>query len=157
MLVKNTSGDSSLHEVKLTINTSYRRLIEAKTLTLKLGGNSPKVDAFMRDYRSQTTSHPFSHRERLHNGEATSDVVPRGDHVRLSWIKSVKQGKGAGSRALRSLTDLADKHGVVIKGTVSRAVGMRKGIGLSKGELHKWYSRHGFEREKDDDIVRHPR
>jgi hypothetical protein len=72
--------------------------------------------------------------------------------VRLKEITSAEKNKGDGSRALRLICRLADRHNVTIMATVE-PLGKD---GLSKAELHSWYRRAGFVRVLADDIERAP-
>ena len=72
------------------------------------------------------------------------------------------RGKGLASKTLKSITDLADKHGIPIEATV-KPLDRDGQKGLSVKQLHAWYARHGFVREKydngtpSDDIRREPK
>lgn len=68
-------------------------------------------------------------------------------------ITSVEKGKGNGSRALRLICELADRHNVTIMATVEPL----HTDGLSKADLHRWYRRAGFVRILADDIERAPK
>jgi hypothetical protein len=92
--------------------------------------------------------------------EATFTVKSRGGNLRISGINSLKQGIGSGTRTLKALTDIADKHGVTIELTAS-PYGDEK-MRLNKDQLAEWYERHGFLPEEGHDpaygyMVRQPK
>lgn len=99
---------------------------------------------FMQDFEKGTTQHPSSPHLRLLEKKASFEVSVFGGAVRLSYIGVLSVGKGGGTRALRWLLALADKHGVEVRGTIHR-VGRE---GLSARALRLWYGRHGFKIEK---------
>tara|TARA_R110002074_G_scaffold27200_2_gene79145 strand:- start:4844 stop:15754 length:10911 start_codon:yes stop_codon:yes gene_type:complete len=114
---------------------------------------------FMDEYYEATYPHPFDDSTRalgakvdgeVHNVETTISIVNE-DTVRLSWIQTQPpasggtRGAGVGSYMLKKLTEIADKHGVSIEGTVARAPGMDEDAGLSASDLMNWYLRNGFE------------
>ena len=111
-----------------------------EALVLKLGsaGNKEKHDAFMKDLHSTSHEHPFNHRMRI-IGNASVHVSPGPESIHLHDIVSHERNSGAGSKALKHLTSLADKHKVTISGTAD-AYENRK----HTGRLKDWYVRHGF-------------
>lgn len=108
---------------------------------------SPKKEAlakFMLDYEGGTTQHPTSPHLRIWERKATFEVSILSGAVRLGYIGTIVLGRGHGTKALRWLTDLADKHGTEVRGSIRR-VGRE---GLSERGLRLWYERHGFKSEK---------
>jgi GNAT superfamily N-acetyltransferase len=83
------------------------------------------------------------------------EINPFDGAIRLSCIRSFERGKGYGSRALDWLCQLADAHGVTIKGHISPC-GMVKPR-LNKTQLRQWYKRHGFSVTERSSIVRVPK
>lgn len=85
----------------------------------------------------------------LVNNEAVIDVRPMWGSIRISDIKALTPGSGAGRRTMSLLTALADQCGVALSGGVQPT-----GTGLSKRQLHAWYKRIGFttghHRDKDE-------
>jgi predicted GNAT family acetyltransferase/adenylate kinase family enzyme len=92
-------------------------------------------------------------------GEVTAELKPSfDDTLRISHIetKDESRGKGIASKALKEITDSADKIGAKITATVSpTGTG-----GLSKSKLHEWYKKNGFVRkpypmepEKKSDVI----
>jgi DNA topoisomerase-1 len=133
------------------------------TSGVKIGGNAAMLDELW----EHSQGHPFDRRIRLVNvsPDHADDLVgievrEWDDMVHLSSIITFSpKGKGAGSRALQSLTRLADKHGVTLDGLVKPIdnAGDSETSSLTKDQLHKWYAKHGFERERGDIIRRKPK
>ena len=91
---------------------------------------------------------------------ATFTVAENDGRLRLKGIQSLKPGTGAGNTALRSLTDIADKHGVTMELTASPYGD--EATRLGKDDLVKWYGQHGFVPEPGHDpalgyMVREPK
>lgn len=92
----------------------------------------------------------------------TVEFRPTSEGWRLLFIGTSEDSRGEGlaSKALKQITDAADKAGVVMQLTVDP---QGKG-GLSKAKLFKWYERNGFKRQPyygqrnklSDDMIRHP-
>lgn len=125
-------------------------LFEIK-LTKKTSG---ATDKFMSDVYATTDEHPFSSRERIHNGEATFEVSPHEGAIHISDIRSLKPKSGAGTRALNHLKSLADKHGVELKGD-AKAYHNNKEY-MNTKQLKGWYSKNGFKVGRGDDYDGHP-
>lgn len=92
--------------------------------------------------------------------EATFTVSERGGKLRLKGIQSLNPGTGAGSRLLKQLTDIADKHDVPMELTASPYGD--EATRLNSDQLKEWYSRHGFVPEEGHDpslgyMVREPK
>lgn len=111
-----------------------------EAIVIKIGssGNKEKHDAFMKNLHSTSKEHPFNHRMRI-IGKASVHVSPGPDGIHLHDIVSHDRNSGAGSKALKHLTSLADKHKVSISG-IADAYEDRK----HTGRLKNWYVRHGF-------------
>ena len=85
---------------------------------------------------------------------AKAHVYTRGNNsIYLGSIATQVRGQGYGTYALKILTDLADKHGVSIEGSVDK-FGKE---GLSQTKLRAWYRRHGFVVGKTDTMVYKPK
>lgn len=139
----------------------------------RVGDATTPAKSLMDEFVEISHPNPFDGRERVFgvgiDGEVFNvnvEISPgfTDDSVRLNWIQATPpaskggRGSGAGSHILRRITDLADKHGVTIEGTVSRAPGMDKELGLSVSDLRKWYKRNGFEKGRGaKDIIRKPK
>jgi adenylate kinase family enzyme/GNAT superfamily N-acetyltransferase len=98
-------------------------------------------------------------------GKVTAELKPwfNSDELRISHIETepTARGKGIGSKALKDITESADKVGAKLIGGVSPT---GKG-GMTKEQLFKWYEKNGFFRKpfrgdpkkKSDEIERLPR
>ena len=125
-------------------------------ITIKLSGfkgtdNSEKVNKFMDEYHNTSKEHLMNKHARV-IGNAHVHVTPSKSGVHINDIQSHEQGSGSGTKALKHLTNLADKHNVKLDLYA-------KGYGsTSSGKLRKWYSRHGFVSDSGDksDMTRHP-
>jgi hypothetical protein len=63
--------------------------------------------------------------------------------IEIHRLWTLDVGKGNGTKMLRTLCDLADRHEVEIKLKVLPFG--RKPYALSRGQLKAWYERHGFQ------------
>jgi hypothetical protein len=117
-----------------------------KPTVIKLGQRkqNPGVAGFMKDYLASTTEHPFDRRSSVHGDYATTEVSPKGHEIHLHDIRSLNPQKGGGTRALKELLTLSDKHGVPISGTAKAYHNDPRYIESSEG-LRDWYKKHGFE------------
>jgi GGDEF domain-containing protein len=116
---------------------------------------------FIRDYKAATHPNPFTHRSRVTN-ESWIEAEPWNGGILLNFINTLPSDEGtpnagkrtgAGSRALRMLTDIADKNGVTMY-LHAKKVGPN---GLSTAQLKKWYQRNGFKALRgSDQLVREP-
>ena len=98
------------------------------------------VNEFMDEYDENTWANPITPDERIHNDAAGLTIRPSGDHIWLDSIRAFTKGAGAGSAALDMVLDLADRHGVVLKGF---AEPFGEG-GLNRADLVAWYKDRGF-------------
>lgn len=62
-------------------------------------------------------------------------------HVAFIGVDKKNRGKGLASKALKELTDMADKHGIPM------TLDVQSQGGLSAKQLYAWYGRHGFKRQ----------
>jgi len=123
---------------------------------IKLGDNSAmkaKLNAFMQDFESGTTDHPFDHTMRVWHDTIGLELSPFGRAIHISSIISFdKKNAGQASQALKWLCDLADKHQVkmeLIAEPIKNA-GSQNGVSLTKSQLMSWYKRYGFQPDEDD-------
>lgn len=118
--------------------------------TIRLSPPSDSVKRFMDDYHSVSSIHPSSPNKRI-IGNAVVELHPMQNHVHFSDILSLKPGSGAGGNAVRILTDLADKHGVVLKGFADPYKRGQKGNYITQqSHLDKFYKKRGFKIDKVD-------
>lgn len=117
---------------------------------IRLSPPSDSVKRFMDDYHSVSSRHPSSPNKRI-IGNAVVELHPMQKHVHFSDILSLKPGSGAGGNAVRTLTDLADKHGVVLKGFADPYQRGQKGNYITQqSHLDKFYKKRGFKIDKMD-------
>ena len=119
------------------------------TEVIKLRGNTnPNTDAFMQDYIDATT--PGDDRIRLY-GTIGLTVYPFSGRIRVSDIVSLgDKSQGAGTQALKFLTDLADRHNVELVGT-AKAYSQSDEHIQDSSRLLQWYEKHGMSRTGGDD------
>jgi len=97
---------------------------------------------------------------RFKEGNVNLEMKPFDGNWHLAFIGTAEKyrGKGLASKALKEILHFADKHGVAITGTVDQ----QGSGGLTNYQLHAWYKRHGFIRERypngslSNDIERKP-
>ena len=118
-----------------------------------------KLTAFMQEFWDTTAENPFNPRERITNELVGIEVYPFDGGIHLSFITSYeKKGRGSASKALGALEALADKHQVALNATVKAvpAAGAKNKKSLTNAQLHEWYGRHGFVKDKYGMIYRNP-
>jgi len=108
------------------------------------------IEAFMSDFYSMTEAHPWGRHLSVFQNYVWFEIVPFGEKIILGYITTLKQGKGHGTKALRWLTDLADKHNVELVGQIER----RGDKGLTTNHLRQWYKRYGFKVDRQLNVVR---
>ncbi len=122
---------------------TFRQLLES----IKLPPKSDAPQKVIDDFEAQTTPHPLNPNVRMTNDGVGVELSNFGSMVHISSIVSHHQkGAGHASKALKTITDLADKHGATI-GLMSvpiRNAGAQ-GPTMTKTQLDDWYGRHGFE------------
>ncbi len=132
---------------------TFRQLLESIKLSPKSSEATQKV---IDDFEAQTTEHPLNPKARLTPDHVGVELEPMGPNV--VHIKSItshgERGVGHASKALRALTNLADKHGVGLH-LISHPITGR--TGLDRQQLTNWYGRHGFDVDEDHFGYREPR
>ena len=126
-------------------------IFEVTRITL----GKPKVDKtkeFIEDFFDNTQEHPFNRKARIY-GDAVIEIYPVGNEIHLSDILSIQPKSGAGTKAVRFLTALADKHSVKLSLT-AKAYSRDKNYVTDTEQLARWYKKLGF--EITDDIVDDP-
>lgn len=87
-----------------------------------------------------------------------SEMIPKGEKgftINIIATDQSVRGKGEASKALKEITDYADKNGETIYLSANDAtIGFKKG--LNKKQLEDWYGRHGFEKVESI-MVRKPK
>ena len=111
-------------------------------ITIKLSGfKNTDTKPFMDDFTAMTNKSPIG-KGRLYR-DVLIDASPFQGEIHISDIKAASKGKGDGTKALLFLTDLADKHNVVLSGTAQAYDSAHKQI-QDTDRLVSWYSKHGF-------------
>jgi len=119
--------------------------------------NSPARDAFMSEYEDDTHPHPFMQNARFLNTEtgqpkgsdfAMLEMRPEAFEetptVHLNSIMAMQPRSGQGTQALEYVKQLADKHGVTLRG-YAKQFGRDTKTTMSTPLLKKWYAKHGFD------------
>jgi GNAT superfamily N-acetyltransferase len=111
---------------------------------------SPEVEAFLRDlyeasYPNALSSDPSS--RILANAKARVEVTPMHGGVHIDELEAGSRGQGAGTEAMRFLTELADKHGVSLF-LQAHPFGDER---MSLEALERFYRRHGFRSDDEED------
>lgn len=115
---------------------------------IKLTKSSGNATQFIKDLVSDSDEHPFNSAARILHG-AIVHVSPVGNQIHLHDIQTLEPRSGAGTKALKHLTSLADKHGVKI-GIHAKAYSKRPEYITSTPRLIKWYKKHGFQHDEPD-------
>lgn len=96
----------------------------------------------MDEFNRMTKSNPMG-RGRLFDG-VSIELAPFDGKIHLSDIVALDaKSEGKGTKALKMLTDLADRHNVMITGTAKGYSDDPRHIN-SSGRLKQWYTKHGF-------------
>jgi hypothetical protein len=134
-----------------------KTLAELKEAVLKLRGfnNDDRGKGFMKELHATSKEHPINPKVRV-IGDASVHVSSGFDGIHLHDISSHKPKSGAGTKALKHLTSLADKHNVPISGHAS-AYSKEDGHIKSDSGLKKWYKKHGFETKDSGKIHYKPK
>lgn len=117
------------------------------------------AEAFLRDLFDASYPNPLNPRERVLASIAVAvEVSPLRGGVHLDEVRALCPGKGEGTKAMRFLTDLADKHGVSLT-LFPMPFGNEK---MYTDDLVRFYRKHGFQFESeqwdgDFDMIRFPR
>ena len=111
---------------------------------IKLSGfKNTDTQSFMDEFADATSRSPIG-KGRLY-GNVLIDLSPFSGEIRLSDIKAAAgKGKGDGTKALKFITGLADKHNVVLSGTAQAYDRAHKQV-QDTDRLVSWYSKHGFD------------
>lgn len=105
--------------------------------------HTERSERFVKDLHVTSKRHPLNNHARL-VGNASVEVSGGYDGIHLHDIISHDPESGAGTKALKHLTKLADKHKVPIRG-YAKAYSDREGHINKNKDLKGWYHKHGFE------------
>jgi hypothetical protein len=112
---------------------------------------SPAVEAFLRDLFDASHPLPFknaSRTERVLTGiEAVVEVTPQYAGIHVDEVRALTQKQGEGTKAMRFLTSLADKHGVKLS-LYAKPFGHEA---MDLDNLVRFYRRHGFREMEEED------
>lgn len=85
--------------------------------------------------------------------DCTVQFSPLAGDVWVSELRALTTGEGAGTRALRAICQLADKHQVTLR-LIPLPIGP---VGPKARQLRNWYARFGFHRRSwGDEMYRPP-
>lgn len=117
---------------------------------IKLGsGRSDKTKLFLSDLEKITSEHPFDNRSRILKN-ASIEVSAYDKDIHISDIRSLLPRTGAGTEAMKILTNLADKHHVRLH-LIAKAYSKDQKYVTDTVKLIKWYISLGF--VVDDDFL----
>lgn len=130
---------------------SYRRMNESEDTPPRIQLGKPKGDQsqkFMVDFANDSDEHPFNPAARILHGSVVH-ASRDGNQVHIHDIQTLAPKTGAGAKALKHLTHLADKHGVKLN-LFAKAYSNRPEHIRSTPKLIKWYEKHGFKHDEPD-------
>lgn len=130
--------------------TQFLEEIDDKPVRIKLGQkpSGEKAKAFLKDFHDDSQEHPFHHSARIFHG-VVIHMSRDGNEVHIHDIQSIAPKSGAGTKALKYLTKLADKHHVKLNLFAKAYSGRQEHI-HSNERLMSWYEKHGFHHEDQD-------
>lgn len=118
------------------------------------------TQSFFDELNATYLINPFNYAEHVIDKAcvALEQSVHSPDEVYMAFIKSLEQGCGAASAALRKVTDLADRHQVVVRLFVHpiRSAARERKLTLTRDKLVSWYKRNGFEQVSRGYMLRQP-
>lgn len=121
---------------------------------------TPATDAFMDEFKENTQPHPFDRHQRIWKDDVGLNVSPFGNYIYFGSVMTFgDKGTGLASKALKWVTDLADKYKVELHLEVVplKNAGSRGGAkSLNKAQLKDWYKRNGFT-GSGENMVRKPK
>tara|TARA_R100000808_G_scaffold2947_3_gene11043 strand:- start:12131 stop:12868 length:738 start_codon:yes stop_codon:yes gene_type:complete len=132
---------------------------ETDPITIQPEGSiSPENQALIDDLKEIGQINPIDPDEMIIDNVKVGPIKVWNDRVNLTGLTSLDPRSGAGSKALKRITDLADKHGVTLE---DAAVPFRGADGemIPKDKLRAFYLRHGYQFSDPNDpdrMVRFP-
>lgn len=121
---------------------------ESTRIQLRRGGSDEKAKAFLSDFENDSDEHPFHRSARILHGSVV-DLSKDGSNIHVHDIASIAPRTGAGTKALKHLTGLADKHGVKLN-LFAKAYSKNPEHITSTKKLIKWYEKHKFKHDERD-------
>lgn len=98
------------------------------------------IDAFMAEYEQATVVNPEVPSERVYK-DVGIVLLPNVSVIALVSIRAMTSHRGDGTRALKWLLSLADRHEVILMGAASA----KENVVPDTAALVAWYQKHGFE------------
>ena len=129
---------------------SYKMTNESEEpVRIQLGKpKGERAQKFMVDFTNDSDEHPFNPAARILHG-AVVHASRDGNQVHIHDIRTTDPKSGAGAKALKHLTSLADKHNVKLN-LFAKAYSNRPEHIRSTPRLIKWYEKHGFKHDEQD-------
>jgi len=118
---------------------------ETDPITIQPEGSiSPENQALIDDLKEIGQINPIDPDEMIIDNVKVGPIKVWNDRVNLTHLTSLEPRSGAGSKALKRITDLADKHGVTLEDS---AVPFRGADGemIPENKLRAFYLRHGYQ------------
>ena len=132
---------------------------EAPPITIEMGGPiSPENKALIDNLKEIGEINPENPDEMIIDDVKVGPIKVWDDKVNLTSLTSLKPRSGAGSKALKRITDLADKHGVTLEDAAVPFKGA-DGEMIPQDKLRTFYIRHGYQfldPNDPDKMVRFP-
>lgn len=121
-----------------------------EVVRIKLGqGGNDKTGKFMEDYYNLTSPHPFSDKIRVF-GNVMLELYPFSGNIHLSDIRTMAPQSGAATKAIKMLTELADRHFVKID-LIAKPYSKDQAHITDIDVLVNFYKKHGFTVDEDFD------
>jgi len=121
----------------------------------KKGDLQSSLDAYMAEYKAKTEPNFIDRSSRIIHDMWLEVRQLAGESIHLSFMLTLEQGQGNAHRAMKFLTDLADKHKVPMS-LIAKATGDLKGKMTSAG-LKKFYGKYGFVEQRGAHMWRDPK
>lgn len=139
-------------KVKITVVPKLKKIIMVPFN--QPAPESHGIKSFTDDFLKIGTRNPMDPRSIVMNNEdVTVQLMPFEGKVDFNISTFGTRKAGSGTRVMRQLIELADKHGVILSGDIKP---FGKAKGMSKAQLKKWYQTFGFVVKNGDHIERAP-
>jgi len=112
------------------------------------------LDAYMKEFWAKTEGNFLDPKSRIYS-DMWLELRPFAGAIHLSFMLTMEQGQGNAHKAMKFMTDLADKHGVPMD-LLAKATGNLKGK-MTTAQLKRFYARYGFQIERGNNMYRPPR
>ena len=153
---KLATGSTGLQHIKIrdlakipfALSESLNENDEDAPIRIRLRGNEDTARRWIKNVYAQYPENPLNHRQHVmqfgDNGYVVFELEPsfnRRGAVEVKWISAHPQRKGLGSKALKTLQDLAQKSNVILT-----LYPWEKGE-ISQRDLKRYYKKQGFKGE----------